>query len=67
VTGPAISLKDDGDFAGKGVDDAPGNDVGPHYVHGNMLTDPEFDLIAESGGTLTITPGSGSSKTRSAP
>jgi 5-methylthioadenosine/S-adenosylhomocysteine deaminase len=27
-----------------------------NYVHGNMLTDPEFDLIAESGGTLTITP-----------
>jgi cytosine/adenosine deaminase-related metal-dependent hydrolase len=27
-----------------------------NYVHGNMLTDQEFDLIAESGGTLTITP-----------
>jgi 5-methylthioadenosine/S-adenosylhomocysteine deaminase len=27
-----------------------------NYVHGNMLTDREFDLIAESGGTLTITP-----------
>jgi 5-methylthioadenosine/S-adenosylhomocysteine deaminase len=27
-----------------------------NYVHGNMLTDTEFDLIAESGGTLTITP-----------
>jgi 5-methylthioadenosine/S-adenosylhomocysteine deaminase len=27
-----------------------------NYVHGNMLTDEEFDLIAESGGTLTITP-----------
>jgi cytosine/adenosine deaminase-related metal-dependent hydrolase len=31
-----------------------GGDV--NYVHGNMLTDREFDLIAESGGTLTITP-----------
>jgi 5-methylthioadenosine/S-adenosylhomocysteine deaminase len=27
-----------------------------NYVHGNMLTDREFDLIAESRGTLTITP-----------
>jgi 5-methylthioadenosine/S-adenosylhomocysteine deaminase len=27
-----------------------------NYVHGNMLTDREFDLIADSGGTLTITP-----------
>jgi 5-methylthioadenosine/S-adenosylhomocysteine deaminase len=27
-----------------------------NYVHGNMLTDPEFDLIADSGGSLTITP-----------
>jgi 5-methylthioadenosine/S-adenosylhomocysteine deaminase len=27
-----------------------------NYVHGNMLTGQEFDLIAESGGTLTITP-----------
>jgi 5-methylthioadenosine/S-adenosylhomocysteine deaminase len=27
-----------------------------NYVHGNMLTSQEFDLIAESGGTLTITP-----------
>src|ERR1700728_4640716 len=27
-----------------------------NYVHGNMLTDAEFDLIAKSGGTLTITP-----------
>jgi 5-methylthioadenosine/S-adenosylhomocysteine deaminase len=27
-----------------------------NYVHGNMLTNREFDLIAESGGTLTITP-----------
>src|ERR1700685_4656032 len=31
-----------------------GGDV--NYVHGNMLTDTEFDLIADSGGTLTITP-----------
>jgi 5-methylthioadenosine/S-adenosylhomocysteine deaminase len=27
-----------------------------NYVHGNMLTNQEFDLIADSGGTLTITP-----------
>src|ERR1700761_5545191 len=27
-----------------------------NYVHGNMLTDREFDLIAETGGTVTITP-----------
>jgi 5-methylthioadenosine/S-adenosylhomocysteine deaminase len=27
-----------------------------NYVHGNMLTSREFDLIAQSGGTLTITP-----------
>ena len=27
-----------------------------NYVHGNMLTDREFDLIAESQGTVTITP-----------
>jgi cytosine/adenosine deaminase-related metal-dependent hydrolase len=31
-----------------------GNDV--NYVHGNMLTDEEFDLIASSHGTLSITP-----------
>jgi cytosine/adenosine deaminase-related metal-dependent hydrolase len=27
-----------------------------NYVHGNFLTDREWDLVAESGGTLTITP-----------
>ena len=27
-----------------------------NYVHGNMLTDREFDLIAETQGTVTITP-----------
>src|SRR6202453_1713743 len=27
-----------------------------NYVHGNMLTDREFDLIAETRGTVTITP-----------
>jgi cytosine/adenosine deaminase-related metal-dependent hydrolase len=27
-----------------------------NYVHGNMLTDREFDLIAASKGTLSITP-----------
>ena len=27
-----------------------------NYVHGNMLTDREFDLIAETQGTMTITP-----------
>jgi cytosine/adenosine deaminase-related metal-dependent hydrolase len=29
-----------------------------NYAHGNMLTDKEFDLIARSGGTLSITPSS---------
>jgi hypothetical protein len=32
VTGPAISLEDDGDFAGEGIDDAPGDDVWPHVI-----------------------------------
>jgi hypothetical protein len=27
-----------------------------NYVHAGMLTDREFDLIAETGGTVTITP-----------
>jgi 5-methylthioadenosine/S-adenosylhomocysteine deaminase len=27
-----------------------------NYVHGNFLTDREWDLVAESGGTVTITP-----------
>jgi 5-methylthioadenosine/S-adenosylhomocysteine deaminase len=27
-----------------------------NYVHGNMLTDREFDLIAETQGSVTITP-----------
>ena len=27
-----------------------------NYVHGNMLTDREFDLIAGTQGTVTITP-----------
>src|SRR6202522_4836130 len=27
-----------------------------NYVHGNMLTDKEFDLIAQSKGTISITP-----------
>src|ERR1700722_2789433 len=31
-----------------------GSDV--NYAHGNMLTDEEFDLIAASRGTLSITP-----------
>jgi 5-methylthioadenosine/S-adenosylhomocysteine deaminase len=29
-----------------------------NYAHGNMLTDEEFDLIAQSSGTLSITPSS---------
>jgi 5-methylthioadenosine/S-adenosylhomocysteine deaminase len=29
-----------------------------NYAHGNMLTDAEFDLIADSHGTLSITPSS---------
>jgi 5-methylthioadenosine/S-adenosylhomocysteine deaminase len=29
-----------------------------NYAHGNMLTDEEFDLIAQSNGTLSITPSS---------
>jgi 5-methylthioadenosine/S-adenosylhomocysteine deaminase len=31
-----------------------GSDV--NYVHGNFLTDAEWDLLAASGGTMTITP-----------
>src|SRR3984957_13887474 len=31
-----------------------GSDV--NYVHGNFLTDREWDLLADSGGTVTITP-----------
>jgi 5-methylthioadenosine/S-adenosylhomocysteine deaminase len=31
-----------------------GSDV--NYVHGNFLTDREWDLLADSGGTATITP-----------
>ncbi len=31
-----------------------GSDV--NYVHGNMLTDQEFDLIAKSKGTISLTP-----------
>jgi 5-methylthioadenosine/S-adenosylhomocysteine deaminase len=27
-----------------------------NYVHGNFLTDREWDLVAKSGGTMTITP-----------
>jgi 5-methylthioadenosine/S-adenosylhomocysteine deaminase len=27
-----------------------------NYVHGNMLTDEEFDLIAQSQGTMSLTP-----------
>src|SRR6202035_1298415 len=27
-----------------------------NYVHGNFLTDAEWDLLAASGGTVTITP-----------
>src|ERR1700722_120197 len=32
--------------------------LGPdvNYTHGNFLTDAEWDLLADSGGTLTITP-----------
>jgi 5-methylthioadenosine/S-adenosylhomocysteine deaminase len=36
--------------------DLLGADV--NYAHGNMLTDEEFDLIAQSSGTLSITPSS---------
>jgi 5-methylthioadenosine/S-adenosylhomocysteine deaminase len=36
--------------------DLLGSDV--NYAHGNMLTDEEFDLIAQSHGTLSITPSS---------
>ena len=43
-----------GSVTGLRRDTLLGADV--NYVHGNMLTDREFDLIAESGGTLTITP-----------
>jgi 5-methylthioadenosine/S-adenosylhomocysteine deaminase len=43
-----------GAVAGLRRDGLLGADV--NYVHGNMLTDTEFDLIAASGGTLTITP-----------
>jgi 5-methylthioadenosine/S-adenosylhomocysteine deaminase len=35
-------------------DDLLRDDV--NYVHGNFLTDREWDLVAESGGTVTITP-----------
>jgi 5-methylthioadenosine/S-adenosylhomocysteine deaminase len=31
-----------------------GSDI--NYVHGNFLTDREWDLLADSGGTVTITP-----------
>ena len=31
-------------------------DADVNYVHGNTLTDAEFDAIAESSGTLSITP-----------
>jgi 5-methylthioadenosine/S-adenosylhomocysteine deaminase len=34
--------------------DLLGPDV--NYIHANQLTDEEFDLIASSGGTVTITP-----------
>ena len=32
--------------------------LGPdiNYIHANQLTDEEFDLIASSGGTVTVTP-----------
>jgi 5-methylthioadenosine/S-adenosylhomocysteine deaminase len=30
--------------------------AGDNYVHGNFLTDAEWDLLAASGGTVTITP-----------
>jgi 5-methylthioadenosine/S-adenosylhomocysteine deaminase len=36
--------------------DLLGGDI--NYAHGNMLTDEEFDLIAQSHGTLSITPSS---------
>jgi 5-methylthioadenosine/S-adenosylhomocysteine deaminase len=44
---------------GRGVSDLErdgllGADV--NYVHGNFLTDREWDLLAASGGTVTITP-----------
>jgi 5-methylthioadenosine/S-adenosylhomocysteine deaminase len=43
--------------------------LGPdvNYVHGNFLTDAEWDLVAESGGTLTITPSTDGARCRPPP
>jgi 5-methylthioadenosine/S-adenosylhomocysteine deaminase len=45
-TGEAVTVLDRDGLLGADV----------NYVHGNFLTDREWDLLAESGGTLTITP-----------
>jgi 5-methylthioadenosine/S-adenosylhomocysteine deaminase len=45
-TGPAISILDRHELLADDV----------NYIHGNMLSDEEFDLIASSKGTLSITP-----------
>jgi 5-methylthioadenosine/S-adenosylhomocysteine deaminase len=45
-TGPSVTVLDRHRLLGADV----------NYVHGNFLTDREWDLIAGSGGTMTITP-----------
>ena len=45
-TGQAVTVLDRHSLLGADI----------NYVHGNFLTDREWDLIAESGGTMTITP-----------
>jgi DNA-binding transcriptional LysR family regulator len=45
-TGDAVTALERGGLLGADV----------NYTHGNFLTDAEWDLLADSGGTLTITP-----------
>ena len=45
-TGEAVTVLQRGGLLGADI----------NYVHGNFLTDREWDLVAESCGTLTITP-----------
>jgi 5-methylthioadenosine/S-adenosylhomocysteine deaminase len=45
-TGHAVAVLDRGGLLGADV----------NYVHGNFLSDAEWDLLAGSGGTMTITP-----------
>ncbi len=45
-TGEAVTVLDRHSLLGADI----------NYVHGNFLTDREWDLVAESGGTMTITP-----------